>query len=86
MSDLTRRRFLTGAPAAAVAAVVGLAGAAVARAVPPTVPVITSDDSAQRMYNYWRSAQTEYIALSPKLPFWIWIDHEGRVTTWSNPK
>jgi len=76
MADLTRRKFLTGAPAVAAVAVVGVAAALVE---PTSFPVITSDDNAERMYKYWRAAQTEHIALQPKPPWYFWIDKDGIV-------
>ena len=36
--------------------------------------LITDSKDAQRMYNYWRSAATELVALAPKAP---WIAAEG---------
>ena len=76
MADLTRRKFLTGAPAVAAVAVVGVAAALVE---PTSFPVITSDDNDERMYKYWRAAQTEHIALQPKPPWYFWIDKDGIV-------
>ncbi len=72
MSDLTRRQVLTGAPAVAAAVVVGVVVAPKAernkltiklsefasRVVDPAMDRLR----AQRVYNYWRSAQTEYTA------------------------
>lgn len=39
--------------------------------------VIRYAKDAQRMYNYWRSAQTEVIALQPKAPFKVTPKHIG---------
>ena len=57
MTDLTRRKFLTGAPAVAAVAVVGVAAVSKAAA-----------SEGERIYAYWKSAQTEYIALQPNRP------------------
>ncbi len=57
MTDLTRRKFLTGAPAVAAVAVVGIAAALVE---PASFPVITSDDSGE----WWRDGDVVWTAQS----------------------
>ncbi len=79
MPDLTRRKFLTGAPAV-------VAGVAVGVAVAPTVlqavekpkagntlltPRIMAEET-ERMCAYWRAAETEVIALKPRAPFYVY--------------
>lgn len=61
MTDLTRRRFLIGAPAVVAAVAVGVAVA----------PKAAHATDAERMYHYWRTASTETIALKPKAPYYV---------------
>lgn len=45
--------------------------------------VIRHAKDPQRLYNYWRSAQTEYIALQPKSPFIVTADNiKGYENIW----
>ena len=77
MSDLTRRKFLTGAPAVAAAVVVGVS--VVPRSNRPVltinqIPAFIHEivrDNPQRMYDYWRAADNEIIALQPKAPYLV---------------
>ncbi len=74
MTDLTRRKFLIGAPAVAAVAVVGVA-----------VPKAGASEG-ERIYAYWKSAQTEYIALQPKAPYYVDpSDISGVEPLWNRP-